>query len=382
MREISLITGQLHRAIYNLNDEARRTANQKFESGLPSAPHRSLKKAFEQFRDSLETGDSQVRRRTASLLVTLIRSLEQIAAELRPNILQMIELGLADDDPLVREATVESYSLLLEKVDEQSLCDGQGAGAADDVVDVAHAAGEALNRILKIAIADPAEIVREAAAVGVAVQKSEAVQNAGVRFLLGHVNDRRYRFACRSIASLAEFPMQQSQYVPQLNRFLNDSDARCRRAALSASLRLAKLESLPWELLPNVTRRLFDAEATVAVAAQEVMQAAIVAISRTTPTVADYLTECMWLAKQDEPNQHLPAIFETDLVRENIEGCYRLCHDRWAWLQQTRSGDGVETPLLDRDMEGLLKLADGLVDLDGRSSMGWVAASFVRLAGH
>ena len=113
MREISLITGQLHRAIYNLNDDARRTANQKFESGLQSAPERSLKKAFEQFRDSLEKGDSQVRRRTASLLVTLIRSFDQIVPALQPDILAMIEMGLADTDPLVREATVESYSCLL-----------------------------------------------------------------------------------------------------------------------------------------------------------------------------------------------------------------------------------------------------------------------------
>ena len=118
MREISLITGQLHRAIYNLNEEARRTANQKFESGLTTAPERSLRKAFHQFRESLEQGDPTVRRRTASLLVTLIRSFEAILPTLQPEILLMIDLGLADDDPLVREATVESYSLMLENISE------------------------------------------------------------------------------------------------------------------------------------------------------------------------------------------------------------------------------------------------------------------------
>lgn len=377
MREISLITGQLHRAIYNLNDDARRTANQKFESGLQSAPERSLKKAFDQFRDSLENGDSQVRRRTASLLVTLIRSFDQIVPTLQPDILEMIEMGLADGDPLVREATVESYSLLLENIDENRLSGGESSG---EVKDVGDAAQDALHRILKIAITDPVEIVREAAAVGVAVQKSDAVQNAGVSFLLEHVNDRRYRLACRSIASLAEFPALQTQYLDPLNGFLNDSDVRFRRAALSAALRLAKLEALPWELLPNVTRRLFDAEASVGTTAEKVIQTAVVTIARTNSLVADFLTECIWLAKQDQPRQHLPAIFETDLVRSNVETCQKLCRDRTMWLRQKRSIDLGAAADGDLGMDGLLELADELVKLDDRSSIGWMASSFVLLA--
>ena len=376
MREISLITGQLHRAIYNLNDDARRTANQKFESGLQSAPERSLKKAFDQFRDSLEKGDSQVRQRTASLLVTLIRSFDQIVPTLQPDILEMIEMGLADADPLVREATVESYSLLLEKIDENRLSGGEPSGEVKEVRD---AAQDALQRILKIAITDPVEIVREAAAVGVAVQKSDAVQNAGVSFLLEHVNDRRYRLACRSIASLAEFPALQTRYLDPLKDFLKDSDVRFRRAALSAALRLAKLEALPQELLPNVTRRLFDTDASVAIAAEKVIQTAVVTIARTNSLVAEFLTECMWLAKQDEPRQHLPAIFETDLVRSNVETCQKLCRDRTMWLRQKRSIDLDAAADSDLGMDGMLELADELVRLDDRSSIGWMASSFVRL---
>ncbi len=383
MREISLITGQLHRAIYNLNDEARRTANQKFESGLISAPERSLKKAFDQFRDSLRNGDSQVRRRTAALLVTLIRSFEQIVPALQPDILEMIEVGLADDDPLVREATVESYSLLLEKIDEHKLSSDMPADdvPAGDDKEVCDYSIEALNRILQIAISDPAEIVREAAAVGVAVQKSEAVQNAGINFLLEHVNDRRYRFACRSIASLAEFPALQSRYIDPLNGFLNDGDRRFRHAALASALRLAKLESLPQALLPNVTRRMFDSEPAIAAAANKVVQTAIVAIARTRPSIGEFLTECLWLAKQEAPDQHLPAIFETNLVRENFASCQKLCSDRLAWLRQKKS---VAAPATtddgDSDMSGLLNVADELVALDGRSAIGWMTAAFIRTA--
>ncbi len=382
MREISLITGQLHRAIYNLNDEARRTANQKFESGLPSAPERSLKKAFDQFRDSLKTGDSQVRRRTASLLVTLIRSFDQIVPSLQPDILEMIEMGLADVDPLVREATVESYSLLLEKIGQQSLPDEKSAAEKppSDAKDVGDLAVDALNRILEIAISDPAEIVREAAAVGVAVQKSDAVQNAGVSFLLEHVNDTRYRFACRSIASLAEFPALQLRYIDPLCGYLNDSDARFRRAALSSALRLAKLESLPHELLPNVTRRLFDTESSVATAAEKVIQTSLVAISRRSSSVAEFLTECMWLANQEEPRPHLAAILETDLVTENVEECRKLSLDRVTWLRKQRSMEPFMESGGDAAAEDLLKVADELVTLDGRSVMGWMAAAFIRTA--
>ena len=237
MREISLITGQLHRAIYNLNEEARRAANQKFESGLLSAPERSLKKAFDQFRESLQQGDLQVRRRTASLLVTLVNSFEAIPAKLQPEILEMVDAGLRDENPLVREATVESYSMLLEKIEPDSLNDSSQGSSNNPPV-------EALMRILNIAISDPEEIVREAAAVAVAVQKCETVQQTGVQFLLKHADDHRYRHACRSIESLAEFASQQPMYIEKLKECLNDGDWRFRRAALKATLRLAKLNKL------------------------------------------------------------------------------------------------------------------------------------------
>jgi len=61
MREISLITGQLHRAIYNLNAEARKEADHKFEAGLQDAPERALKKVFNQFEESLAAKDLIVR---------------------------------------------------------------------------------------------------------------------------------------------------------------------------------------------------------------------------------------------------------------------------------------------------------------------------------
>ena len=378
MREISLITGQLHRAIYNLNEEARRTANQKFESGLPAAPERSLRKAFDQFRESLEQGDSTVRRRTASLLVTLIRSFEAIPATLQPEILQMIDLGLADDDPLVREATVESYSMLLENISEPKSVvrspEAEGSPSNDP-------ANEALTRILTIAISDPDEIVREAAAVGVAVQKSEAVQKFGVEFLLDHVQDHRHRHACRSVASLAEFPDQQSLYIDRLNAYLNDSDWRFRRAALFATLRLAKLEALPRSLLCNVTRRLFDSEKKVAAAADNVVEVALGAIGRANASVAEFLTECRWLATQADCENHLRAILETELVSNNVAECLRICGDRVEWHLQKRSGDVSPVPMTDVDnAEALANMVDHLARLNQRSAVGWVAGAIVGLA--
>ena len=287
----------------------------------------------------------------------------------------MIETGLADEHPLVREATVESYSLLLEKIDDLS-----NSEPSSEAPNVGGAASSALDRLLRIAIEDPEEVVREAAVVGVAVQKSEAVQDAGVAFLLDHVQNPRYRFACRSIASLAEFPSRQSQYLLTLNSLLNDSDSRFRQASLLAALRLAKLETLPRELLPNVTRRLFDSESSVAMAAEEVVQAALVTIARADSSVAEFLKECVWLAKQNEPRKHLPAIVETDLVRENLDDCKKLCDDRAAWLRATRSLDSLGESESDLGMDGFVELVDDLVKLDGRSSLGWLTSAFVRLS--
>ena len=382
MREISLITGQLHRAIYNLNEEARRTANQKFESGLPAAPERSLKKAFDQFRESLEQGDATVRRRTASLLVTLIRSFEAIAATLQPEILQMIDLGLADEDPLVREATVESYSLLLENIDQpRTVVRAEEAESSVSELSISgDPANEALTRILSIAIADPDEIVREAAAVGVAVQKSAAVQEFGVNFLLQHTTDHRHRHACRSIASLAEFPAQQKLYVDDVNKYLNDSNWRFRRSALHATLRLAKLESLPPALLPNVMRRLFDSEKKVAAAADEVIDAALGGIGRTNETAAGFLTECQWLAGQPDYENHLPAILETKLVIDNLKECLQLCRDRVKWHFQIRSNAVSSEPSSNvNNAETLKETANQLIKLNGRSAVGWIAGAFINV---
>ena len=378
MREISLITGQLHRAIYNLNEEARRTANQKFESGIPAAPERSLRKAFDQFRESLEQGDSTVRCRTASLLVTLIRSFEAIPRTLRPEILQMIDLGLADRDPQVREATVESYSLLLENISEPKsvVRSPETEGQFPD-----DPANEALTRILTIAISDPDEVVREAAAVGVAVQKSEAVLNFGVNFLLDHVQDHRHRHACRSVASLAEFPDQQSLYLDKLYAYLNDSDWRFRRSALLATLRLAKLEALPPSLLCNVTRRLFDSEKKVAAAADDVVDVALGAIARESDSLAEFLTECRWLAEQGDCENHMQAILETELVSDNVAECFRSCRDRVNWHLQKRSAVENLGAMTDvNNADALANLVDRLVKLNHRSAVGWVAGTFVKLA--
>ena len=88
----------------------------------------------------------------------------------------------------------------------------------------------------------------------------------------------------------------------------------------------------------------------------------------------------MWLARQDEPRQHLPAIFETDLVRSNVETCQKLCRDRTMWLRQKRSIDLGAAADGDLGMDGLLGLAHELVKLDDRSSIGWMASSFVLMA--
>ena len=239
-------------------------------------------------------------------------------------------------------------------------------------------ANEALTRILTIAITDPDEIVREAAAVGVAVQKSEAVQQFGVNFLLDHVKDQRHRQARRSIASLAEFPTQQSLYIDTLNTYLNDSDWRFRLAALQATLRLAKLEALPPLLLPNVTRRLFDSEKRVAAAADDVIEATLGAIGRSSESTAEFLTECRWLAGQADCENHLRAILETELVNEHLAECLRLCRDRVTWHLRNRSEDAVSKS----DVEDAEKLADtvnNLVRLNRRSAVGWMAGAFIKL---
>jgi len=92
--------------------------------------------------------------------------------------IELINVGIADDHPLVREGAVESYGLLLGDVDSA------------------------------VAISDVDEVVREAAAISVGIQKSQQVQKFGTDFLLENCQHTKYRRVCRSIESLAEFPSQ------------------------------------------------------------------------------------------------------------------------------------------------------------------------------
>lgn len=411
MREISLITGQLHRAIYNLNEEARRSANQKFESGLPSAPQRSLKKAFDQFRQSLHTGDPTVRRRTASLLVTLVRNFTAIPASIQPDVLALIETGLCDTDDQVREATVESYSLMLPQIDEGQLnrretstesnaetksppADSNETNAQPDsdaktspqpnTANALTAPIAALHRILRIAISDPAEIVREAAAVSVAVQKSIVVKETGVQFFLSHIDDSRFRWACRSIQSLAEFPDYAPVYLDRLNPLLNDGHWRFRRAALLATLRLARLEILPAVLLPNVVRRMFETNPKISNVAQEIVQISIARIARDDEPLSGFLTECLWLSRQHHPDQHLAAIVETTLVNLHHDPCNQTCHDRFDWrITNEAGGPSNDTDRLGnadkphRPRPALQTSIDQLANVGGRAEIGWVAGWIV-----
>lgn len=407
MREISLITGQLHRAIYNLNEEARRAANQKFESGLSSAPHRSLKKAFDQFRQSLQTGDPTVRRRTASLLVTLVRNFAAIPPPMQADVLDLIETGLSDSDQQVREATVESYSLMLPQIDESQLipretstqsippASAPAPPAAGPLGKPANdAAAAALHRILHIAISDPNEIVREAAAVAVAVQKSNLVKHTGVHFFLNHVDDSRFRWACRSIQSLAEFPDHAPVYLDRLNQFLNDGHWRFRRAALLASGRLARLEVLPAVLLPNVVRRMFDAHPKISTLAQEIVQTSIAPVGRDNKLMSGFLTECLWLSQQAQPRQHLAAIVETKLVNQQPQACFQACQDRFQWRTATTrnhhdrgvknesESEFLEWPtdaglVGDAPWPALQTLIQRLSETGGRPEIGWVAGWIV-----
>lgn len=303
--------------------------------------------------------------------MTLIRSFEKIAPTLQPEILQMVETGLNDADPLVREATVESYSLLLEKIDDQAL---ESRKRNDDPAEVA------LERILGLAISDPDEIVREAAVVALAVQKSSFVKSFSVSFLLDHIDDSRLRRACRSVTSLAEFSELQPMYLDALNDCLSSGDWRFRRSAVQATLRLAKLESLPSMLLPNVTRRLFDAEVKVSSAAALVIQTALNVIKREDVVTADFLTECLWLAKQADPKNHLQAVLETKLMRDNLEDVVRLCHDRIVWHLRNRSANQVDQSSASQHLpENLTLSASQLVRINGRSAIGWITGSLIRL---
>jgi len=122
MREISLITGQLHRAIYNLNAEARKEADHKFETGLRDAPERALKKVFSQFEESLAAEDTIVRQRTVSLLAKLMQAFDNLPEFARQKSVELINLGLADDHRLVREGAVESSLCLGGRIIKANAC--------------------------------------------------------------------------------------------------------------------------------------------------------------------------------------------------------------------------------------------------------------------
>jgi len=160
---------------------------------------------------------------------------------------------------------------------------------------------------------------------------------------------------------------------------LDGGDWRFRRSALQASLRLAKLDSLPESLLPQVTRRMFDGNKKVADAAQEVVQAALGAIARENEVAAEFLTECLWLAKQADLQQHLPAIIETQIVGDNLEDCCRLCSDRLSWHSRKRSTEPPAIPAVESSSsEALTETANQLVSVSGRSAIGWMAGAFIK----
>jgi len=336
MREISLITGQLHRAIYNLNAEARREADHKFETGLRDAPERALKKVFVQFEESLAAKDLLVRQRTVSLLAKLMQVFDDLPEFARQKSIELINVGLNDDQPLVREGTVESYSLLL--VDADSVETPWGPDHESQRV-------VCLCRLLEIAISDVDEVVREAAAISVGIQKSEQVQKFGVEFLLENCQHTKYRRACRSIESLAEFPNQCGQFEDEVLKFLSDSDVRFRRSALKCCLRLAKLDALSLKLLEGVVRRMFDGDKEVASLADKVARTSHRTLRLKNSALASALPSCSKLAEGDEGGWRL---LQSELFQSHQNECRQLCEDRIAWKMKLKSSpsDQPETDQL------------------------------------
>lgn len=366
MREISLITGQLHRAIYNLNAEARKEADHKFETGLRDAPERALKKVFGQFEESLSAKDPIVRQRTVSLLAKLMQAFEGLPEFARQKSIELINRGIADDYPLVREGAVESYSLLLGDADSAALPWGPDHESQRVLC---------LCRLLEISISDVNEVVREAAAISVGVQKSEQVQKFGTDFLLENCQHTKYRRVCRSIESLAEFPSQSGRFEDEVLHFLSDSDARFRRSALKCCLRLAKLDSLSLKLLEGVVRRMFDGDHEVAALADKVARTSHRTLRLRNGALASALPSCSKLAEGDEGGWRL---LETQLFQSHKNECRQLCEDRIAWKMKLNSSlfNQKETAeLKNQSTPELIKTLQRAGDSNTKE-LGWAVSKF------
>ena len=347
MREISLITGQLHRAIYNLNAEARREADQKFQDGLPSAPQRSLKKVFDQFSESLAAGEVPVRQRTASLLAKLLRTYEALPQFAQQHTILLVQSGLADPHPLVREATVESYCQLLTdakledfdglQFDEASVADAAADTETTEPGEVLNSRAACLVGLLEIAVGDVDEIVREAAAIGLGVQRSETIQKLATEFLLSNTTHLKYRRACRAIESLAEFPNQRLHFETDLINLLNDSNERYRGAALRCCLRLAKLGAVSPKLLAVVVRRMFDAVPEVSGLADQVARTCYQSLRRTNEELAKLLPICSRVAAAPSGrSDNLQKLIGNPLFQSHELECRQLCIDRILWQNELK----------------------------------------------
>lgn len=367
MREISLITGQLHRAIYNLNAEARKEADHKFETGLRDAPERALKKVFAQFEESLAAKDSIVRQRTVSLLAKLMQAFDELPEFAREKSIELINLGIVDDHPLVREGTVESYSLLLGDADRVTLPWGTHHENQRVVC---------LCRLLEIAISDVDEVVREAAAISVGIQKSEQVQKYGADFLLENCRHTKYRRVCRSIESLAEFPSQCDRFEDEVLHFLTDSDVRFRLSALRCCLRLAKLDSLSLKLLEGVVRRMFDGDSEVAALADKVARTCHRTLRLKNGPLASALPSCSKLAEGDQSGWRL---LETELFQSHKNECRKLCEDRIAWKMKLKSSlfDQQETAQMkEQSISELVATLQQRAGEPNSKELGWAVSKF------
>ena len=406
MREISLITGQLHRAIYNLNAEARREADQKFQDGLPSAPQRSLKKVFDQFAESLAAGEVPVRQRTASLLAKLLQTYDALPSFAQQQTVLLVQSGLADPHPLVREATVESYSQLLTdaKPEDFSKLQFDFPGSDTDSLQLSNTAdawgeGEGTDAraacligLLEIAVGDVDEIVREAAAIGLGVQKSETIQQLATKFLLLNTSNLKYRRACRAIESLAEFPDQRPLFESALLDLLNDSNQRYRSAALRCCLRLAKLGAVSHPLLAVVVRRMFDATAEVSHLAEQVARGCYPSLRRTDVKLAALLPLCSRLAAAATPSDrsdHLQKLIGSPLFQSQKQECRQLCIDRILWLNGLKPDLFSQTVAQsDLKQRSAAELFEELVQADPSSprrssEFGWaISKCFELLAGN
>ena len=342
MREISLITGQLHRAIYNLNAQARREADQKFESGLPDAPHRALKKVFQQFTDSLSSRDHLVRQRTVAMVAKLMIVLERLPLWAQQKSIELIDTGLSDTHPLVREGPVESYSLLLANFDGPIVDESTIANSTENLepdhlsesVDCQFATiaqMRCVRRLLELAVSDVEEIVREASAIGVGIQSSKHIQEFSCRFLLENCHHHKNRRACRAIEALAEFPSQRESFEEEVLHLLMDSDARLRRSALKCCFRLSKLDSLSLKLLEGVVRRMFDGDQEVAALADKVARTSFRSLKIKNPLLASALPACSKIALGDARGWKL---FEHKLFQTHESVCRKLCSDRLNWKRR------------------------------------------------